>query len=110
MRRRSQIAALARLCQTTARWIGRPVARSHTTVVSRWFVMPMAATSRPARPAAASASRPTGIVLRDLAIRGAAHPTVVVEHHGRRAGRALVQGQDRGHGAEKRRIGAISRR
>ena len=27
---------------------GRPVARSHTIVVSRWFVMPMAATSAPA--------------------------------------------------------------
>jgi len=34
-RRRSQIAALARLCQTTAEWIGRPVAASQTTVVSR---------------------------------------------------------------------------
>ena len=34
-RSRSQIAALARLCHTTARWIGRPVARSHTTTVSR---------------------------------------------------------------------------
>ncbi len=33
-----------RLCQTMAGATGRPVARSQTTVVSRWFVTPMAAT------------------------------------------------------------------
>src|SRR6478609_8947039 len=30
-------------CHTIALWIGCPVARSHTTVVSRWLVMPTAA-------------------------------------------------------------------
>src|SRR5215207_4457348 len=39
-------------CQTIALWIGSPVSRSHTTVVSRWLVMPMASTS----PASASES------------------------------------------------------
>jgi len=34
--------------------IGAPVARSHSMVVSRWLVMPMAATSTPGRAAIAS--------------------------------------------------------
>ena len=40
-----------------ARWIGTPVARSHTTVVSRWFVMPMAAISVPSTRASDNAER-----------------------------------------------------
>ena len=40
--------AVRRSCQTMARWIGLPVRRSHSTQVSRWLVMPMAAMS-PAR-------------------------------------------------------------
>jgi hypothetical protein len=36
----------ARSCQTIALAIGRPVARSHTSVVSRWLVIPIAAISR----------------------------------------------------------------
>lgn len=32
-------------CQTMALWYGRPVWRFHTSVVSRWFVMPSAARS-----------------------------------------------------------------
>ena len=32
-------------CQTRALWIGRPVAFSQITVVSRWLVIPMAARS-----------------------------------------------------------------
>ena len=36
--------------------MGRPVARSHTTVVSRWLVMPIAAMSFALVPAIASAS------------------------------------------------------
>ena len=59
----SQMPALARLCHTTAGWIGRPVARSHTTVVSRWLVMPIAVTSRAPMPAAAIALRPTATVV-----------------------------------------------
>ncbi len=39
------MAAVRRHCQTTASLMARPVARSQTTVVSRWFVMPMAAMS-----------------------------------------------------------------
>jgi hypothetical protein len=44
-RRRSQSAAVRRSCQTIALQIGFPLSRSHTTVVSRWLVMPIAATS-----------------------------------------------------------------
>ena len=53
--RRSQIGALTRLCQTMALATGLPVWRSHRMVVSRWFVMPIAAMSAGprARPAAA---------------------------------------------------------
>ncbi|MNP83098.1 hypothetical protein D3C76_1819400 [compost metagenome] len=39
------MSTLRRHCQTMALWIGLPDCRSHTTVVSRWLVMPMAATS-----------------------------------------------------------------
>ena len=39
------MSAVRRSCQTMARCIAWPVARSHTTVVSRWLVMPMAAMS-----------------------------------------------------------------
>jgi hypothetical protein len=35
--------ALMRLCQTIAFVTGFPVSRSQTTVVSRWFVTPIAA-------------------------------------------------------------------
>ncbi len=42
-----------RLCQTMAFWTGLPVDFSHTTVVSRWFVMPMAAMSSGDAPASA---------------------------------------------------------
>ncbi len=40
----SQRSAVRRSCQTMARWRGSPVRRSQTTMVSRWSVMPMAAT------------------------------------------------------------------
>ena len=39
----AQISAVRRSCQTMALWMALPVLRSHTTVVSRWLVMPMAA-------------------------------------------------------------------
>jgi hypothetical protein len=39
----SQMPLERRHCQTIALYTGFPVARSHTTVVSRWFVMPIAA-------------------------------------------------------------------
>ena len=52
----SQAPAVRRSCQTIACASGRPVARSQRTVVSRWFVMPIAAISRAAMPAFAIAS------------------------------------------------------
>ncbi len=38
-------AVRAILSHTIARWMGRPVVRSHTIVVSRWLVIPMAASA-----------------------------------------------------------------
>lgn len=38
----SQMSADCLDCHTIARWIGLPVFLSHTTAVSRWFVMPIA--------------------------------------------------------------------
>ncbi len=38
-----QASRVRRHCQTMALWMGRPVARSQSTVVSRWLVIPMAA-------------------------------------------------------------------
>ena len=40
---RSQRGAVRRHCQTMALWTGSPVRASHSMVVSRWLVMPMAA-------------------------------------------------------------------
>jgi len=55
-RRSAQIRAVRRSCQTIARWIGAPLARSQTSTVSRWLVMPMAAMAGlPARAIAARA-------------------------------------------------------
>ena len=42
-------------CQTIALYTGAPLCRSHTTAVSRWLVIPTAAMSPAANPAAASA-------------------------------------------------------
>ena len=42
---RRSASAVRRSCQTMALWIGWPVARSQTIVVSRWLVMPSAAMS-----------------------------------------------------------------
>ena len=64
-RNERQRSAVRRSCHTMARWIGFPLARSQTTVVSRWLVMPIAATAPPAAaapPTAASASRVTARV------------------------------------------------
>ena len=51
--------AVRRHCQTMALWIGLPVALSQTMVVSRWLVMPMAATCRGFTPSFSSTSRAT---------------------------------------------------
>ena len=44
-------------CQTIALWTGRPVRRDQTTVVSRWSLMPTAASARASAPASRSATR-----------------------------------------------------
>ena len=53
--------AVRRHCHTMALPTGLPVSRFHTTVVSRWFVMPMAAMSPGPRPwvTVSSASAPS---------------------------------------------------
>ncbi len=55
-RNSSQRAAVRRSCHTIAGAIGCDVARSQMTVVSRWLVMPMPATSAACTPALRSAS------------------------------------------------------
>jgi len=53
-------------CHTTARPIGTPVCRSHSTVVSRWLAMPRAATSSVLIPARLSASGASRFTLRQI--------------------------------------------
>ena len=55
----SQKSLVRRHCHTMALYTGRPVSRSHTTVVSRWLVMPIAAREEAVAPAFAIASRAT---------------------------------------------------
>ena len=55
----AQMPAVRRSCQTMARCTAWPVVRSHTTVVSRWLVMPIAAMSFAVMPACSIASRQT---------------------------------------------------
>ena len=50
------MSAVRRHCHTMALYTGLPVSRSHTTVVSRWLVMPMAAMSRTDTPLLAMTS------------------------------------------------------
>ena len=108
--------AVRRSCQTMALWIGSPVSRSQTTVVSRWLVMPMAAMSRgrqrrpgaapPPPRRAATAQISCGVVLHpagpgedlpELLLGARPDRAVVVEHDGARARRPLVEGEDVGH-------------
>ena len=58
LRARRTAAAVRRSCQTMALPTGRPSARSHSKVVSRWLVMPMAAMRLPSTPSSASPSAP----------------------------------------------------
>ena len=51
-----QRSAVRRSCQTIAGATGLPVARSQRTVVSRWFVIPIASSSAARMPAARTAS------------------------------------------------------
>ena len=98
-----------------ALWIGSPVLRSQMTVVSRWLVMPIAATSRADSPAVRSTSPATsrcdsqissGVVLdpaglgKDLAelfLRHRLDVPVVVEQDRPRAGRPLVERENGSH-------------
>ena len=104
--------AVRRSCQTMAWWTGVPVPRSHSTAVSRWLVMPIAAISvggeagRGDRlPADRQRVAPDvlgvvldpavlGEVLPQLLLPGADGPPVAVEHDGAAARGALV---DREH-------------
>ena len=63
-RRRSQTPAVLRSCHTIAGWTARRVSLRHSTVVSRWLAIPIAASDRAdvaatarASPAAASMAR-----------------------------------------------------
>ncbi len=59
---RRQKSLVRRSCHTMAWWMGSLVARSQITVVSRWLVMPVAATSRAVSPACCSTSRTQAMV------------------------------------------------
>ena len=57
------MSAVRRSCQTMARWMACPWSRPHTTVVSRWLVIPIAAMSLAVAPAFSKASRQTATVV-----------------------------------------------
>ena len=112
---RSQTSAVRRSCQTMALWIGSPVSRSQTIVVSRWFVMPMAATSCGRTLRAAERLDRDGdlrgpdflrVVLDPAGLRKicgnsfcatATMRAVVIEQDGARAGGALIECEDVRH-------------
>ena len=99
-------------CHTIALWNGRPVCRSQTIAVSRWFVTPMASRSEAAMPAWPSALPMTrlgavpdlervvldpsraGEHLLVLELVAGDRPPVVVEDDEPRARRALVDRAD----------------
>ena len=106
-------AAVRRSCQTMARGSASPVLRFQMTVVSRWLVMPMAATSAGLTRAFSTTPRTTATVslpdlfgvmldpasLRDRSAavppgRSPAGSPVAVEQDRPAAGRALVDRQD----------------
>ena len=88
--------AVRRSCQTMACGPAAPVARSHSTVVSRWLVMPMAATSPADRPASASTPRQRRERSRARSPRDRARPS-------RAADRCCAQLALRGRHAARRR-------
>ena len=117
----AQTSAVRRHCQTMARSMGLRVARSHTRVVSRWLVIPMAAMSSPAhagglqsapatlarrwprsRRRRATPSPAWGSAAGTPCWHGRACP-VERQDQGGRPGRSLVDGQQMvglGHGRE----------
>ena len=74
-RRASHRAVVRRSCQTMARWTGRSVARSQSTTVSRWLVIPMPAGCFPGGPKRLATGRERrqeevlGIVLHPAGLR-----------------------------------------
>jgi hypothetical protein len=67
--------SVRRSCQTMALWIGSPVRRFHTTVVSRWLVMPMAAMSLAFKPALKRASSATACCVAQISLASCStHP------------------------------------
>ena len=114
------MSAVRRSCQTMARCTACPVARSHTTVVSRWLVMPIAAMSFAfsaglfQRLAADRDRRGPDVLrlvldpaggrkmLREFLLRGGGDGNVAAEHDGARGRGALIDGQHKGHGVASR--------
>ena len=110
------MSAVRRSCQTMARCTALPVARSQTTVVSRWLVMPMAAMSfaRDVRlvqrlAAGGDGGSPDvlrlmldparrGKMLREFLLRHARDRDVGPKHDRARGRGALIDGQHKGHG------------
>ena len=106
----SMMGAVRRHCQTMALAMGSPVARSHTTVVSRWLVMPMLTISfaESACLVRSSAKLPSwlnrdllrvvlhpaglGVDLAELAAHLVDAGALVVDEDGPRRGRPLVEG------------------
>ena len=105
-------AAVRPSCQTIAGCTARPVARSQTTVVSRWLVMPIASRSPAPDPGVGERRRGGGrdalpdlvrilldparlrIALADRNRPAANHRQVVVHDQAGRAARSLVDGED----------------
>ena len=120
----AQASAVRRSCQTMALWIGLPLARSQTIVVSRWLVMPMPAMSLAPTPALAIASRTVATTRRPDFLRIVLDPSRrridlpqfllrdrdrserCVEHDRPRRGGALVDGDESGRQARPRHGGA----
>ena len=115
----AQASAVRRSCQTMALWIGLPLTRSQTIVVSRWLVMPM-----PAISLASTAGLGHGLAdgrdharpdflrivldpsrrridLAQLLLRDSDRSELVVEYDRPRRGGALIDGDEVGrHGAD----------
>ena len=108
----SHRAAVRRHCQTTALATGRPVSLSHTTAVSRWFVIPKASIWRGPVSVSSSSSSTTsrhdsnssagscsthpgcGLDLGDLPADPPQHAARGVDQDGRGARGPLVDGED----------------
>ena len=103
-----QRSAVRRSCQTIAGATGRPVERSQSNVVSRWFVMAIVSTS--SSPARAAASRTLcqissgscstqpgrGKCWGTSRVAAPVDVQLLVDDEARRAGRALVDREDHG--------------